>query len=69
MNVVSSAKRIVKRMYRRLTDKPIQEKFPQFDIGRGTYGIPKIRSWQEGAHPAHRCVLLHRGERANLPRW
>ena len=48
MNVVSSAKRIVKRMYRRLTDKPIQEKFPQFDIGRGTYGIPKIRSWQEG---------------------
>ena len=26
----------------------IQEKYPQFDIGRGTYGKPLIRSWQEG---------------------
>ncbi|CAB4862193.1 unannotated protein [freshwater metagenome] len=26
----------------------IQEKYPQFQIGRGTYGTPRIRSWQEG---------------------
>lgn len=26
----------------------IQEKYPQFEIGRGTYGKPLIRSWQEG---------------------
>ena len=26
----------------------IQEKYPQFEIGRGTYGQPLIRSWQEG---------------------
>jgi acetyltransferase-like isoleucine patch superfamily enzyme len=38
----------VKRLWFERTQKPIQEKFPQFDIGRGTYGIPKIRSWREG---------------------
>ena len=29
--------------------KTIQEKYPQYKIGRETYGIPKIHSWGEGA--------------------
>ena len=28
--------------------KTIQEKYRQFEIGRGTYGTPRIRSWREG---------------------
>lgn len=27
----------------------IREKYPQYEIGRGTYGDPKILSWKEGA--------------------
>ncbi|MGH9084630.1 MAG: CatB-related O-acetyltransferase [Acidimicrobiales bacterium] len=38
----------VKKLWARRRRKTIQEKFRQFDIGRGTYGIPQIRSWREG---------------------
>jgi len=41
-------KRLAKEVWRRRPQQTVQEKFPQFEIGRGTYGIPKIRSWQEG---------------------
>ena len=27
----------------------MQEKYPQYEIGRGTYGSPEIITWQEGA--------------------
>jgi len=29
--------------------KNIQERYPQYEIGRGTYGKPQISSWGEGA--------------------
>lgn len=29
--------------------KSIQDRYPMFDIGRGTYGRPKILEWGEGA--------------------
>jgi len=29
--------------------KTLQEMYPEYTIGRGTYGKPKIRSWGEGA--------------------
>ena len=48
MGLTRSAKQLVKHTWRKRPKKTIQEKFPQFEIGRGTYGIPKIRSWQEG---------------------
>ena len=38
----------VKRFYRKFFKPPIQDKYPQFEIGRHTYGEPQIRSWQEG---------------------
>jgi chloramphenicol O-acetyltransferase type B len=37
-----------KRVWRARPQPTIHEKYPQFEIGRGTYGIPRIRSWQEG---------------------
>ncbi len=41
-----------KNQYRRLfgRKKPsLQERYPQHDIGKWSYGSPKIRSWGEGA--------------------
>ena len=29
--------------------KPLAEKFPHYNIGRGSYGSPEILSWNEGA--------------------
>ena len=29
--------------------KTLQERYPQYEIGKWTYGSPKIRSWGEGA--------------------
>lgn len=43
----ATLKRFMKNWYRRCRPT-IQEKYPQFKIGRGTYGTPKIRSWQQG---------------------
>lgn len=48
LRLQARAKLWVKQLWIKRTQKPVQEKFPQFDIGRGTYGIPKIRSWREG---------------------
>ncbi len=48
MSINRWARQTVKNIWRRRPQKTIQEKFPQFEIGRGTYGIPKIRSWKEG---------------------
>ena len=31
-------------------NKSLQEKYPQYQFGRETYGSPKIRSWGEGAN-------------------
>jgi acetyltransferase-like isoleucine patch superfamily enzyme len=30
--------------------KTLQERYPQYEIGKWTYGSPKIRSWGEGAN-------------------
>lgn len=30
--------------------KKLRQRYPQFAIGRGTYGNPKIHSWGEGTH-------------------
>jgi acetyltransferase-like isoleucine patch superfamily enzyme len=48
MGIDTTIKGLLKDTWRRRPQKTIQQKFPQFDIGRGTYGIPKIRSWREG---------------------
>ena len=39
------------RVARRLYTSPggIREQYPQYEIGRGTYGAPEISSWNEGA--------------------
>lgn len=40
------------KQFRRLFSKrklSVQEKYPQYRIGKWTYGNPKIRSWGEGA--------------------
>ena len=29
--------------------KSLQERYPQYEIGKWTYGNPKIRNWGEGA--------------------
>jgi chloramphenicol O-acetyltransferase type B len=42
------ARRLAKSIMKFRPQPTIQEKYPQFDIGRGTYGKPLIRSWQEG---------------------
>jgi|CXWL01.1.fsa_nt_gi acetyltransferase-like isoleucine patch superfamily enzyme len=51
-NLILRTDSFVRRRVRALLamrPKPtIQEKYPQFEIGRGTYGIPLIRSWNEG---------------------
>lgn len=41
----------IKRIWHfRSRKKPsLQERYPQYRIGKWTYGNPKIRSWQEGA--------------------
>jgi acetyltransferase-like isoleucine patch superfamily enzyme len=38
----------IKKMIRR-REKDIREQYPQYEIGRHTYGIPRIYSWNEGA--------------------
>ncbi len=43
----SLKKRISSDRYRKA--KEFRKKYPQYEIGRGTYGSPKIISWNEGA--------------------
>ena len=43
MRMVKAIKKLVKRR------KGIQNKYPQYEFGRGTYGDPMILSWNEGA--------------------
>ena len=48
MNIFKSIKKHINTIpFERV--KTIHEKYPQYEIGRGTYGIPKIRAWNEGA--------------------
>lgn len=48
LRVEAAARRAAKRVLNSRPKPTIQEKYPQFSIGRGTYGSPLIRSWQEG---------------------
>jgi acetyltransferase-like isoleucine patch superfamily enzyme len=46
MNFGVKIKRLLGRVKREQT---LQERYPQYRIGRGTYGNPTILSWNEGA--------------------
>ena len=39
------ARVLVKRAINNRPKPTLQEKFPQYEIGRASYGIPSIRSW------------------------
>jgi chloramphenicol O-acetyltransferase type B len=39
----------LKKKFIRSKKKDIRERYPQYEIGRGTYGKPQISSWGEGA--------------------
>ncbi len=48
MNIFKSLKKYLNKTCSRKV-KELQEKYPQYEIGRGTYGSPEIITWQEGA--------------------
>jgi acetyltransferase-like isoleucine patch superfamily enzyme len=39
----------INRLMKPKRRKSIQEKYPQYQIGRGTYGDPQIHDWKDGA--------------------
>ena len=41
--------RIQKILDKLSSKKPIHQRYPQYDIGKRTYGDPKVLSWNEGA--------------------
>ena len=43
------ARRIVTTAYQRVPRQTIQQKYPQYEIGRGTYGHPWIPPWDNAA--------------------
>ena len=46
-----SIRRILDRLTKFLSRKTqsLQEKYPQYEVGRGTYGSPEVLTWNEGA--------------------
>lgn len=48
MNILKSVKTLVTSR-RSKRAKGLHEKYPQYEIGRGTYGSPSILTWDEGA--------------------
>jgi acetyltransferase-like isoleucine patch superfamily enzyme len=40
--------RFLKRLFLGKSES-IHERYPQYEIGRGTYGVPKIYTWEEGS--------------------
>ncbi len=44
--------KLIKKFIKKLRKKKVKElykKYPEYDIGRGTYGSPEIFTWDEGA--------------------
>ena len=48
METIKLLKKFIKRLHPKRV-KELHKKYPQYDIGRGTYGSPKIFTWDEGA--------------------
>ena len=48
MNIFRSHNKHINKKYSNKVNE-LHEKYPQYEIGRGTYGTPEILSWAEGA--------------------